>query len=141
MARKKPEKIEIDWYYDENLPAPADLYTFIESEVFRVAWKRCGLADGDLFNLQLSIIAYPKSGALVQGTGGVRKLRLSPTGSGRGKSGSHRVLDCYFEEYGTVLLVTAYPKGRQDDISMAGKKIIKKLIERQNRRFNEGPIQ
>lgn len=58
-------------------------------------------------------------------------MRFSPQGAKRGKSGSHRVLYCYFEGYGIVLLVTVYPKTKTDNISAAGKAAMKKMIDYQ----------
>jgi hypothetical protein len=126
--------------YPSHLFQPENSLSFIESEVFGVAGKRCRLTDDDLFELQLSIAALPKAGAVIEGTGGVRKLRFSPAASRHGKAGSHRALYCYFEKHGIVLLVTAYPKSKKDDISMAGRKAMKKMMERQHELLSAGPI-
>ena len=67
---------------------PEDLFSFVESKGFRGEWRDCGLSDDDLWSLQSVILATPKAGQVVPGTGGLRKLRFTPPGSGRGKSGS-----------------------------------------------------
>ena len=95
---------------------PERLLSFVESEIFRNRWKECSLTDGELSELQFEIIARPKIGSVVQGTGGLRKMRFSPAGKLKGKRGAFRVLYCYFEDYGLVLLLTIYPKTKSDDI-------------------------
>src|SRR5947209_375466 len=107
MEANKPRRVEATLRYPRHLLEPEEILGFIESEVFRRAWKRCGLTDEEMFELHLVICAHPKGGAVIEGTGGVRKLRFSPSGTPHGKSGSHRALYCYFEEYGIVLLITA----------------------------------
>jgi len=125
--------------YPGGLLDPEELLSFIESSVFRRAWKECGLNDDDLFELQLLLATGPKSGRVVAGTGGLRKARFSPTGSTRGKSGSHRVCYAYYEEFGIILLVTVYPKNRQDDLSSAARKAIRGMLEEQRRLLRRGP--
>jgi hypothetical protein len=116
------------------------LLAFLESTVFRNAWKACGLTDDNLFALQLEIMAHPKGHPVVKGTGGLRKVRFSPAGSAHGKSGSHRACYVYYEEFGLVLLVTVYAKNRTDDLSAAARKAIRKMIEEQHKLLRRGPI-
>jgi hypothetical protein len=116
------------------------LLSFIESGVFSRAWKECSLTDHELFELQLLILAHPKRHPVIEGTGGVRKVRFSPAGSARGKSGSYRACYVFFEEFGIVLLLTAYPKGKKDNISAAGRKAMRRLVEDQYKLLKRGPI-
>ena len=48
------------------------------------------LDDSTLHTLQVTLIEQPEAGAIVAGTGGVRKVRVALPG--RGKSGSARVM-------------------------------------------------
>ena len=114
------------------MPVRRDLLSFVEATAFQAAWRRCGLADGDLLALQIGIMIDPKSAPVIEGTGGLRKLRFSPPGMHRGKSGSYRVCYVYFEEFGIVLCVTAYDKKQKDNLSAAAKKTIRQLIEQQH---------
>ena len=82
----------------------------------------------------------PKTAPVIEGTGGLRKLRFRPPGAHRGKSGSHRVCYVYFEEFGIVFLVTVYDKKQKDNLSAAAKKIIRQLIERQHSLLALRPI-
>jgi hypothetical protein len=116
------------------------LVSFIESSVFQRAWKQCGLNDDDLFELQVLIATNPKGSPVVQGTGGLRKARFSPTGTPHGKSGSYRVCYAYYEEFGIVLLATAYPKNKQDDLSSDARKAIRNMLAQQYRLLHRGPM-
>lgn len=123
-------------YFDSHSD-PDRLLTFVETEIFRIASRKCRLTDGDLSELQTMILGRPAAGAVIAGTGGVRKLRFSPSRMKLGKNGAFRVLYCHFEEHGVVLLVTIYSKARQEDISTADKKAIRETILQQYRLFSE----
>lgn len=56
-----------------------------------------GLNDDDLARLQRELLEDPKVGPVMQGTGGVRKMRFAF--EDRGKSGSARVIYVDFEVY------------------------------------------
>ena len=51
--------------------------TFVELPIFRARWKDMGLTDDDLKRLQEELLADPKVGAVMRGTGGVRKMRFA----------------------------------------------------------------
>ena len=82
--------------------------------------------DGDLRRLQEEILSDPKVGAVMCGTGGVRKMRFSF--EHRGKSGGVRVIYVDFEVYEKVYLITAYPKNEKDNLSDAERNELKQLI-------------
>lgn len=140
MAKKNPQRLEASLKFPGHLFKPEDFLSFIESKVFERAWKACGLTDEALFELHLLIMLRPKGPPVVEGTGGLRKLRFSPAGAARGKSGSHRVCYVYYEEFGIVLLVTAYPKNKKDSLSDAAIKAIRKMIEDQHKLLRQGSI-
>ena len=96
--------------------------TFIILPEFDKNWKSMGLSDEDLRRLQ-----NPEAGALMQGTGGLRKLRFAL--DNRGKSGSARVCYVDFIIQETVFLITAYPKNEKENLSKAERNTIHKLIE------------
>jgi hypothetical protein len=114
--------------------SPEDLLHFIETTVFTKAWNELDLNDeDDLMALQLAIMSQPKAWPVVQGTGGLRKLRFVPPGREIGKSGGVRVCYVYFEEFGIVLLVYVYDKRKQGDLSEAEKKVIRDYIRREKK--------
>jgi hypothetical protein len=122
------------------MPDPEDFLSFIETAVFAQAWRRCGLSDEDLWELQVAIMIHPKLHPVMEGTGGVRKIRFSPDGTPRGKSGAYRACYAYFEEYGVVFLLTAYPKSKRDNLSIAGRNAVRRMVEEQSRLLSRGPI-
>lgn len=101
--------------------------TFIILPEFDKNWKSMGLSDEDLSRLENLILQNPEAGALMQGTGGLRKLRFAL--DNRGKSGSARVCYVDFIIQETVFLITAYPKNEKENLSKAERNTIHKLIE------------
>ena len=121
--------------YPSHQLKPEDLLYFSEMSGFIDDWKQLGLdVEFDLCALQVMIMADPKHGDVVPGTDGLRKLPFAPPkgigGKRRGERNSCRICYVYFEEFYTVLLVTAYAKGRQGNISNEEKSSIKKILER-----------
>ena len=100
--------------------------SFIELPLFRSKWKSLGLNDDDLRRLQQEILADPKIGAVMPGTGGVRKMRFAF--EHRGKSGSVRIIYIDFEIYEKIFLITAYPKNEKDNLTKSERNEIRQLI-------------
>jgi len=63
------------------------------------------------------LAAHPKSGDLMQGTGGIRKLRWSA--QGRGKSGGVRVIYYCHNDVVPFFLLTVFGKGEKANLSKA----------------------
>lgn len=100
--------------------------TFIQTSEFTKQWKSIGFGDDELRKLELLILRNPEAAPVMQGTGGLRKMRFAY--ENRGKSGSTRVcyVDLIFAE--TVYLITAYPKNVKENLSKEERNNIKKLI-------------
>ena len=88
-------------------------YQFIESPVF-AARLADYLDDDEYAALQEHLCEHPEAGALVRGSGGVRKLRWARPGGG--KSGGVRV--CYYvrTRAGQILMLVIYAKNVHDSI-------------------------
>ena len=73
------------------------------------------LANEERLSLINYLAAHPQAGDLMQGTGGIRKLRWAA--QGRGKSGGVRVI--YYYHNGTVplFLLTVFGKGEKANLS------------------------
>lgn len=71
--------------------------SFIELPIFKSRWEALGLNEEDLLRLQIELLADLKAGDVMQGTGGVRKMRFAF--EHRGKSGGVRVIYVDFEVY------------------------------------------
>jgi len=71
------------------------------------------------------LAAHPAAGDIMQGTGGIRKLRWSA--HGKGKSGGVRVIYYYHNETIPVFLLTVFGKGEKANITKAEGKELAKL--------------
>lgn len=100
--------------------------TFIMTPEFDRCWKNLGLTDDHLKELQEMILLNPQAGRVIQGTGGLRKLRFAL--ENKGKSGSVRVLYVDLVVHDKVYLITAYPKNEKDNLNDNEKAEVKKLI-------------
>lgn len=100
---------------------------FIEVPLFTKRWKEIGLDDTELKVLQIMLLKDPESGPIIEGTGGIRKVRFPL--DNRGKSGSVR--ECYtdFAEYEITYLITAFTKKDQDNLTDEEKLVLKKLVK------------
>ena len=50
--------------------------TFIEVPLFSKRWKEIGLDEDELQTLQIMLLKDPESGPVMEGTGGIRKVRF-----------------------------------------------------------------
>ena len=98
---------------------------FIESPVYSEQIDDL-LSAEDHRQSQMHLLEHPDRGAVIKGSGGLRKLRWA--GSGRGKRGGIRVI-YYLWRGDTVFLLFAYPKNQQQDLTPAQAKLLKNLIE------------
>jgi mRNA-degrading endonuclease RelE of RelBE toxin-antitoxin system len=93
------------------------LLRFVQFPTFVRDWKRLRLGDEALQALERELIDAPDTCPVIEQTGGLRKLRFSPPGSGRGKSGAYRVVYAYFPVHGTVALFVVFGKNERSDLS------------------------
>lgn len=100
---------------------------FIMMPVFDKRWKTMGLGDDDLQELQEMLLQNPQIGDVIQGTGGLRKVRFAFPN--RGKSGSVRVTYVDFVVAEKIYLIYAYPKSEKDNLTKEERNNIRKLIE------------
>ncbi len=104
---------------------------FVITKEFDNNWKNMGLTDNNLKLLQQELILNPQKGDVIQGTGGLRKLRVAF--ENRGKSGSGRVCYVDFAVYQKIYLITAYPKNEKENLSKAERNAISVMIEQLER--------
>jgi hypothetical protein len=100
---------------------------FIHTKVFDKRWRELGCDDDDLSVLQKAIADDPQGSPVIQGTGGIRKIRV--TLNGRGKSGGARVLYVDFVVKGMIGLLSAYSKSEKENIEESEKKILRAIAE------------
>ena len=99
---------------------------FIESPVFTRQVQEL-LLDDDYAEFQQYLAAHPDAGDVIQGTGGLRKIRWSV--EGRGKRGGVRVIYFHVNALAQLRMLLIYRKGVKDDLTAAEKKILRSLNE------------
>jgi len=84
------------------------------------------LADADRRAIVDHLAAHPASGDLIEGTGGVRKLRWAR--DGRGKSGGVRVIYYFHSEAMPLYLLTMFAKNERANLSKAERNALAGLV-------------
>ena len=89
---------------------------FIELPAFERARER-HLDDDTYASLQKLMLLAPEAGDLVQGSGGLRKLRFGDAKRSKGKRGGLRVIYYYWGGHSEIWLFALYAKGEVDDLT------------------------
>ena len=100
---------------------------FIYLPTFESKWKKLGLTDDDAFRLEHELLSNPLVGKVIEGTGGIRKMRFAV--KGKGKSGSTRVIYIDFQVHKEIFFLDVYQKSDKEDLSDHEKSQLKKLVE------------
>ncbi|MCC8397941.1 MAG: transcriptional regulator [Rickettsia endosymbiont of Labidopullus appendiculatus] len=82
------------------------------------------LTDDDYADFQWHLASYPKSGDIIPGSGGLRKIRWMA--KGRGKRSGIRIIYYYKNQQEQIWLLTIYAKNEAENIPAA---ILKKIKE------------
>lgn len=85
------------------------------------------LADDERRDVLNYLATHPKSGDLMEGTGGIRKLRWA-RGS-RGKSGGVRVIYYFYDETMPLYLLTLFAKNERANLSKAERNELAELVD------------
>jgi hypothetical protein len=85
------------------------------------------MTEDDLQALQNFLLENPEVAPVIQGTGGVRKLRWAR--EGRGKSGGLRTIYIDMRASAHIYLLTVFGKGEKADLSSDEKKAIKAYVK------------
>ena len=105
----------------------ADGVTFIHTKEFDKQWELLNLDDECLRQLQNELINNPRKGDVIQGTKGVRKVRINFPN--RGKRGSGRACYINFLDYDNIYLITVYSKNEKSDLTPVEKSYITDIIK------------
>jgi hypothetical protein len=100
---------------------------FILTKEFDKYWSMIGLSDSDLCELQDALLDDPKCGRVIQGAGGIRKMRAPA--SGRGKRGGARIIYLDVEETEQTYLLLVYPKNKKDNLSADDKRQLAQMAK------------
>lgn len=98
----------------------------IETEIFSALVIEL-MNDDEYSALQKYMVENPKDGDVVQGTGGIRKLRWSY--SGKGKRGGVRVIYYHASALHQLRMLLIYKKGEADDLTAAQRKSLKRVVD------------
>ena len=85
------------------------------------------LTDDEYAALQWALALRPEAGAIIPGSGGIRKLRWA--GKGRGKRGGLRVIYYWRDRKGEIWLLTLYAKNEAENIPLHLLRELRKEIE------------
>jgi hypothetical protein len=102
------------------------MLTVVESPIFQRLWPRYWDEDerGEFASF---IASNPAAGAVMRGSGGVRKVRWAREGTGQ--SAGVRIVYLTRNELGEVYLLTLYAKSERSSISAATLKEIRRALE------------
>jgi len=85
------------------------------------------LPDDEYRLLQHTLVLRPDLGAIIKGSGGIRKMRWKV--HSRGKRGGVRVIYYWAVAQDIILMLLIYRKGVQDNLTSAQIKILRKIVE------------
>jgi hypothetical protein len=103
----------------------------VEFKRFRLFEKSCAglFSEHDVFELELALMADPEAGDLIPGARGLRKIRRPL--AGRGKRGGARVIYYHVVSDHQILLLYAYAKNQQGDLTPAQAKQLAQLVQKE----------
>ncbi|MDO9227448.1 MAG: type II toxin-antitoxin system RelE/ParE family toxin [Pseudomonadota bacterium] len=103
---------------------------FVELPAF--ARHRADYMDDEGFrSLQNDLMENAEKGEVIEGTGGLRKLRRPDPRRGKGKRGGLRLIYFWWETGRQFWLFTLYDKDEMDDLSAKEKDLLKAMLKRE----------
>ena len=101
---------------------------FVETPVFTDLVSR-RLDDDDYRSLQIALLLRPEQGAVIPGSGGLRKIRWGA--EGRGKRGGFRVIYFWHKPGATCYMLLLYQKNEQGDLSATQIRTLAALVRKE----------
>ena len=98
---------------------------FVETKVFT---RRIldAMSDDEYASLQSHLADHPDAGAMIPGSGGVRKIRW--VGSGHGKRGGARLI-YYWNFCDKILMLYVYLKNERENLTEEQKQLMKQIAK------------
>lgn len=103
---------------------------FVETPAF-IRHRSDYLDDEGLRALQNASLENPEAGDVIEGTGGLRKVRHADPRRGKGKRGGLRVIYYWWDSRRQIWLFTLYDKDELEDLSAKEKKALKDMLKRE----------
>jgi hypothetical protein len=101
---------------------------FVELPAFER--HRAGYLDDTAFGvLQQALMADPEAGDVIQGTGGLRKMRFADARRGKGKRGGLRVVYFWWSAGRQFWLYTLYDKDELTDLTAGERRMLRDLLK------------
>lgn len=101
---------------------------FVELPDFE-AHREDYLDDIGFRKLQNELMANPEAGDVIEGAGGLRKLRFVDKRRGKGKRGGLRVIYYWWDEGLQFWLFTLHDKDEASDLTASQKKQLKAMVK------------
>jgi hypothetical protein len=98
----------------------------VRTNVFLRCLKKLHATKAEINALEAAIVANPNAGDVIPGLGGIRKIRFAM--GGKGKRGGGRAIYFLLMADETILMLTAYSKSEQEDLSEPQKTALLKFV-------------
>lgn len=84
------------------------------------------LSDDEYRELQAVLVKMPDTGEIIQGSGGIRKIRWAA--SGRGKRGGARVIYYWATRHNQIFMLFAYAKNERDNLTKEQLSVLREVV-------------
>jgi len=84
------------------------------------------LSDEEYRAFQSALVETPSSGNIIQGSGGIRKIRWGA--SGRGKKGGVRIIYYWATRNDQIFMLYAYAKNERDDLTKDQLSMLREVV-------------
>jgi hypothetical protein len=101
---------------------------FVELPAF-ARYRADYLDDAAFAGLQQALMQNPAAGEVIQGTGGLRKMRFADARRGKGKRGGLRVIYYWWGAGMQFWLYTLYDKDELADLTAKQRNVLKALLK------------
>ena len=91
------------------------------------------LEDDDYARLQAYLAQHPDVGDVMEGTGGLRKVRVAM--AGRGKSAGARVIYYHFVPHSHIAMLMIFAKNEREDLAPEHRKALRRIVEKWKRHY------
>jgi hypothetical protein len=92
-------------------------------------YRSTHLDDDEFRALQNALMEHPEAGDVIEGTGGLRKVRHADARRGKGKRGGLRIIYFWSRPNSQFWLFTAYGKDMQEDLTPRERAVLKETLK------------